>query len=376
MGFLFGCLFFLSWWFDVGFFFGCFSFFYFERFLDVSLMFWYLNWWFDAGFLCDFFLKGSFWMIFGDLMLNLLWWFPMILDDFLSWWFDVGFSGCFYMIFFDLMIRCWIFLEIHFSGHFCKDEKPHSPFFGWNERDRGNNLMMTLRQVDMISLVSWFWSSESIYLDSFWFDFGFSEREKLLELGFLIAPREKTSVRSSLATFSQHQTREKIAADVLRFQEMLQDFEITNNWDLGFYGHEGDVGARCLSHWWGSLGGKQISNTFFSGKMQKKQTGIHTCATNVSSSDFNSTKTCTYIVYVHIKTTVTTSVSKYVLYIWFMPSIPTKLTTHKKPESNHRHWSHLNGCGIMYPDPWNQQQKNTWKEAFWPQKETSCCNHD
>ena len=27
---------------------------------------------------------------------------------------------------------------------------------------------------------------------------------------------------------------------------MLQDFEITNNWDLGFYGHEGDVGARCF----------------------------------------------------------------------------------------------------------------------------------
>jgi len=30
---------------------------------------------------------------------------------------------------------------------------------------------------------------------------------------------------------------------ITELKEMLQDFEITNNWDLGFYGHEGDVGA-------------------------------------------------------------------------------------------------------------------------------------
>lgn len=207
VGFLFGCFFF--WWFDVVFFLDVFSFFYFERF---SMFLWCFDIWTDdlmLGFYVIFFLKGSFLMIFGDLMLNLLWWFPMILDDFLSWCFDVGFSGCFYMIFFDLMIRCWIFLEIHFSGRFCKDEKPAVHFFGWNERDRGNNLMMSLRQVDMISLVSWFWSSESIYLDSFWFDSRlFSERENTYcELGnFSFSPREKKQKPSLWASlpFSQH----------------------------------------------------------------------------------------------------------------------------------------------------------------------------
>lgn len=81
-------------------------------------------------------------------------------------------------------------------------------------------------------------------------------------------------------------------------QEMLQDFEITNNWDLGFYGHEGDVGARCLSHWWGSLGGqKNKQHIFFGEKWQKNRTGIHTCAIKriiIIIFQFHA-KTCIYV---------------------------------------------------------------------------------
>lgn len=105
---------------------------------------------------------------------------------------------------------------------------------------------------------------------------------------------------------------------------MLQDFEITNNWDLGFYGYEGDVGARCLSFAIGYGGvwvGKKIrQRMFFCGKngRKTKPESIHVLLINVSSSDVQFHKNmyvyclhiCTYI-----KTTGTTSVSKYVLYI-------------------------------------------------------------
>ena len=61
---------------------------------------------------------------------------------------------------------------------------------------------------------------------------------------------------------------------------MLQDFEITNNWDLGFYGYEGDVGARCLSlsHWISGEVWVGKHMFFLWEKWQKKQTRIHTCA--------------------------------------------------------------------------------------------------
>ena len=90
---------------------------------------------------------------------------------------------------------------------------------------------------------------------------------------------------------------------------MLQDFEITNNWDLGFYGHEGDVGARCLSlsHW---ISGEEVwvgKHIFFSGKMAEKTEpeSIHVLLINVSSSDVqfhkNMLHICILFTYMYIQ---------------------------------------------------------------------------
>ena len=264
------------------------SFFLFWKVFDVSLMFWYLNWWFDAGFLCVFFWRVLSWwflVIWCWICYDEFPWFWMIfwVDDltldspdvsiwsFLTWWFDVG--------------SFWRFI---FPAVSAKTKKPAVHFFGWNERDRGNNLMMTLRQFNMISLVSWFWSSESIYLDSFWFDSRlFSERETTYsnwEISRFPQGKKKVTVPLSLATFFYTSLKhlKKFALDVkiaVRFRRCcktlrsrttgiwafmaMREMSVPGAWVLAS-GYQGRFG-------WGSLGGKKINNTFFFvGKMAAK----------------------------------------------------------------------------------------------------------
>ena len=351
-GIFFGCIFFLSWWFDVGFFFGCFVFFSilkgFWCFFDV-LIFELMIWCWVS--MC-FFFEGFF------------------LDDF--WWFDVEFVMMIsrdFGWFFELMIWRWI-LRMFLYDLFWLDDSMldlfGDSFFRPFLRRRKNPQSIFLVEMKGIWGTTLWWPFARLIWFPWWVDFGVQNRFTLIHFDLILGyfPREKLPTANWVISrfpqgkknvplspslpFSQHHIKhlKKIGSAGCEncgpVQEMLQDFEITNNWDLGFYGYEGDVGARCLSFsqwisgevWVGEFG---LGNTcFFCGKNGRKTEpeSIHVLLINVSSSDVqfhkNMLHICILFTYVHIKTTVTTSVSKYALCIWFSPSIPTKLTTHKK----------------------------------------------
>lgn len=289
VGFLFGCFFFDD---LMLFFFWMFFLFSilkgFRCFFDVlifELMIWcwvsmwfffwkVLSWWFLViwCWICydDF---PWFWMIFWVDVLTLD--FPDVsIWSFLTWWFDVG--------------SFWRFI---FPAVSAKTKNPQSIF---------------LVEMKGIGGTTLWWAFARLIWFPWWVDFGVQNRFTLIHFDLILGyfPREKIPTANwVISRFPQGKKNKNrpfeprylfhnitsntwkkldpLDVKIAVRKEMLQDFEITNNWDLGFYGHEGDVGARCLSHWWGSLGGKKINNTFFfREKWQKNRTRIHTCAIN------------------------------------------------------------------------------------------------